>query len=436
MTNFRIRPGTPLAGRISVPGDKSISHRTVLLGSIARGMTRIDGLLLGEDVQRTIDAFRACGVDIEKNGSSVVIEGKGLCGLREPDSAIYCGNSGTSLRLLTGLFSGQQFPVQFTGDESLSARPMLRVVEPLRLMGASIELSESDTPPVTITPVSELKPIEWTLPVASAQVKSAILLAGLYSRLQTHVIEPKFTRNHTENLLRKFGCPVESRNGKISVKGGVELKGQQLRVPADFSSAAFFIVAALLIPHSDITLTGVGINPTRIGLLEVLESMGALFEFSNHQTVEMEPVADLRVRSVDRLKGVDVSPEVIPRMIDEIPILAIAAANAQGRTVLSGCEELRVKESDRIHSIARGLEQLGVTVEEQPAGMIIEGGTMDGGVVNSLGDHRIAMAFAVAGAVAAAEVQVQNCQCIDTSFPGFSNLARNAGMNIVVESGD
>ena len=406
------------------------------MGSIAHGMTRIDGLLLGEDVQRTIDAFRACGVDIEKNGPSVVIEGKGLYGLREPDSAIYCGNSGTSLRLLTGLFSGQQFPVQFTGDESLSARPMLRVVEPLRRMGASIELSESNTPPVTITPVSELKPIELTLPVASAQVKSAILLAGLYSRLQTHVIEPRFTRNHTEILLRKFGCPVESRNGKISVRGGVELKGQQLRVPADFSSAAFFIVAALLIPHSDITLTGVGINPTRIGLLEVLESMGALFEFSNHQTVEMEPVADLRVRSVDHLKGVDVSPEVIPRMIDEIPILAIAAANAQGRTVLSGCEELRVKESDRIHSIARGLEQLGVTVEEQPAGMIIEGGTMDGGVVNSLGDHRIAMAFAIAGAVAAAEVQVQNCQCVDTSFPGFSNLARNAGMNIVVESGD
>ncbi len=416
-----------------MPGDKSISHRAVLLGAVANGQTVIHDILLGEDVRMTINAFRSCGADIQQNGSIVTIEGKGLRGLQKPHSDIYCGNSGTALRLLVGLFAAQNFPIRFTGDESLSTRPMLRVVEPLRQMGAKIDLSDRNSAPVTITPSDQLNPIVWKLPVASAQVKSAILLAGLYAAGKTTVIEPEVTRNHTENFLEAFGCPVERDSDKISVTGGSYLQGQQIQIPADFSSAAFFIVAATITPGSDITLKEVGINPTRTGLLDVLNSMGARVEILNRRFVGSEAIAEIRVRYSDSLEGTVVDPDLIPRMIDEIPVLAVAAACADGVTVISGCEELRVKESDRIHSTTVGLENIGISVSERHDGLVIQGGKLNGGTVDSFSDHRIAMAFAVAGSVSESGVEVLNCDCVNTSFPGFATLSKNIGMNVHVD---
>ncbi len=381
----------------------------------------------------TINAFRACGIDIQQNDSLVTIEGKGLRGLQKPHSDIYCGNSGTALRLLVGLFATQNFPVRFTGDESLSARPMLRVVEPLRQMGANIELSDQDSAPVTITPSNGLNSIVWKLPVASAQVKSAILLAGLYAVGKTTVIEPEMTRNHTENFLDTFGCPVEHDSDKISVMGGSHLQGQHIQIPADFSSAAFFIVAATITPGSDITLKGVGINPTRTGLLDVLKSMGANVEILNKRYVGSEAIAEIRVQYADSLVGTVVNPDLVPRMIDEIPILAIAAACADGVTVISGCEELRVKESDRIRSVTVGLEKIGISVSERYDGLVIQGGKHSGGTVDSFGDHRIAMAFAVAGSVSESGVAVLDCDCVNTSFPDFATLSKKVGMNLHVD---
>ncbi len=422
-----------MTGNLTVPGDKSISHRAVLLGSVARGRSVIQDILLSEDVQMTINAFRACGIDIEQNGSIVTIEGRGLRGLREPRSDIYCGNSGTALRLLAGLFAAQKFPAKFTGDESLSTRPMLRVVEPLREMGANIELSDRDSAPVIINPIDQLNSIVWKLPVASAQVKSAILLAGLYAAGKTTVIEPEVTRNHTENFLETFGCPVERDSDRISVTGGSSLQGQQIQIPADFSSAAFFIVAATITPGSDITLNGVGINPTRTGLLDVLKSMGARVEILNRRYVGSEAIAEIRVQYADALEGTVVDPDLIPRMIDEIPVLAVAAACADGVTVISGCEELRVKESDRIQSVTVGLERIGISVSERYDGLVIQGGKRNGGTVDSFGDHRIAMAFAVAGSVSESGVEVLNCNCVNTSFPGFATLSKDAGMSFHVD---
>lgn len=421
-----------MTGNLTVPGDKSISHRAVLLGAIANGRTVIQDILLGEDVQMTINTFQACGIDIQKDDSTVTIEGKGLRGLEKPDSDIYCGNSGTALRLLAGLFAAQNFPTRLTGDESLSSRPMLRVVEPLRQMGANIELSDRDSAPVMILPSDQLNSIVWKLPVASAQVKSAILLAGLYANGKTTVIEPEVTRDHTETLLNTFGCPVELESNKISVTGGSNLQSQYIRVPADFSSAAFFLVAATIIPESDITLKGVGVNPTRTGLLEVLKSMGAKIEILNRRYVGSEAVAEIRVQYTESLEGTVVNPDLIPRMIDEIPILAVAAACADGVTVISGCEELRVKESDRIHSITVGLENIGVSVSERYDGLVIQGGKYRGGTVDSFGDHRIAMALAVAGSVSESGVEVLDCDCVNTSFPRFATISMNAGMDLRV----
>ena len=434
MTDFIVRAGGPLTGRLSIPGDKSISHRAVLLGSIAHGETEIRDLLPGEDIYATMNAFRACGVEMHWYTDRVVILGEGIFGLEKPDHPIDCGNSGTSIRLLTGLFSGQPFPVTFVGDESLSARPMRRVVQPLELMGASIALSDQGTPPVHISLANKLTSIQWRLSVASAQVKSAILLAGLYAEGTTRITEPRITRDHTETLLNLFGCSVERNDEFISVRGGAKLVGQKVVVPGDFSSAAFLIVAALLIPDSDIELEGIGVNITRTGLLEVLELMGASIEIANSGNLEGEPIADLQIRASGQLKGVDVPQQLIPRLIDEVPILAIAAAKATGTTTLSGCSELRVKESDRIHTVALGLRQLGISVEERPDGMVIEGGQLTGGVVDSFGDHRIAMAFAVAGALSSEQVRVTNCECVATSFPGFAETLQSAGIDIESES--
>ncbi|MDE0308249.1 MAG: 3-phosphoshikimate 1-carboxyvinyltransferase [Acidiferrobacterales bacterium] len=434
MISYSVSPGKPLTGSLTLPGDKSISHRSVIFGSIAKGRSVIEDILLSEDVWMTINAFRTCGIDIRQDGSELTIEGKGLGGLQKPHSDIYCGNSGTSLRLLTGLFAAQQFPSRFTGDESLSTRPMLRVVEPLRQMGANITLSDNNSLPVSITPSERLSPIVWKLPVASAQVTSAILLAGLYAVGKTTVVEPELTRNHTMNFLDAFGCPVERDSGRISITGGSQLTGQRIQVPADFSSAAFYIVAATVTPGSDLTLKGVGVNPTRTGLLDVLKSMGAKVELMNAREVGPEPVADIRVQCADSLEGTVVNPDLIPKMIDEIPILAVAAACADGVTVISGCEELRVKESDRIHSVTTGLANIGISVSERHDGFVIQGSKRSGGTVDSFGDHRIAMAFAIAGSVSETGVEVMNCDCVNTSFPGFADIARTAGMNIV-ESG-
>ena len=417
-------------GRLKVPGDKSISHRAVMLGAVAQGHSKVEGALMGDDVLNTIGAFRACGVDIRGDETQLLIDGVGLRELNQPRSKIDCGNSGTAIRLLTGLFAGQPHLIRLVGDDSLSKRPMRRIVDPLDAMGARIELSENGTPPVVIRPSSKLQPIQWTLPVASAQVKSAVLLAGLYCDGETTVIEPEVTRDHTEIMLRSFGCPVRSENRRISLRGGAELHGQSLKVPSDISSAAFFIAAALLIPGSDLTLTEVGINPTRTGLIEVLQEMGGSVELVSHNDASHEPAAEVRVRYTGELSGVSVDPAIIPRMIDEIPILAVVAAFAKGRTVLSGCEELRVKESDRIFSVASGLKALGVCVEERHDGLAVEGGQVKGGMIDSFGDHRIAMSFAIAGAGSDAEVQIRNCDCVGTSFPGFTMLARECGMNI------
>ena len=378
----------------------------------------------------TMDVCRACGVEITGNGSTIYVEGRGLAGLSKPATDLHCGNAGTAMRLLAGLFAAQNFSVRLTGDDSLSARPMLRVVEPLRLMGADIELSSHDCAPITIKPVNGLKAINWKLPVASAQVKSSVFLAALYVTDTTTVIEPELTRDHTLNLLQKFGCPVERDMDRISITGGIALKGQEITVPADFSSAAFFLVAATLIPGSDITMKDVGFNPTRTALVDVLKSMGAQIEIRNERKLDMEQVADLRVKYAGRLKGIVVNPDLIPRMIDEIPIVAIAAACAEGVTVISGCEELRVKESDRIHSVATGLQDIGISVGERQDGLIIQGGKPSGGTIDSFGDHRIAMAFAVIGAVSESGVKIVNCDCVSTSFPDFTKLARRAGIDI------
>ena len=407
-----------------------MSHRAVMMGAIANGQTTVSGILRAEDVERTVDAFRALGVSIEDSPSDVVIEGVGLDGLQEPNSAIYCGNSGTAMRLLTGLLAGQPFATVLTGDESLSTRPMERVVTPLKKMGADITLTEHGTAPIEINPVRALEPINWELPVASAQLMSAVLFAGLYCSSWTKVSQSIVSRDHTITMLEMFGADVQRSGIDAAVRAGRSLTGQNVAIPADFSSAAFFIVAALLVPDSNLVLRNVGVNKTRTGLLQVLRAMGASIETVNERMVGNEAVADVVVSSAKDLRGVNVDADLVPLMVDEIPILAIAAATARGRSELSGCRELRFKESDRIGSTVTGLKALGIKVEEREDGMVIEGGSFSGGEVDSFGDHRIAMSFAIAGAVANSQVVVKNCNCVDTSFPEFAEIAKNCGIKV------
>ncbi len=430
MTEYSIHSSEPLSGHLSVPGDKSISHRAVMLGAIARGTTRVTGLLRGDDVQRTIAAFRACGVQIDETQGCVAIHGAGLGGLKAPHEEIYLGNSGTSMRLLTGIFAAQKFATVLTGDESLSRRPMRRVIRPLRAMGADIALTDDKTAPIHIRPIERLNPINWTVNVASAQVKSAILLACLFVNGKSRVVNPHITRDHTGIMLRAFGSDIVKSGDDYVLTGQRELDAQIIDVPGDFSSAAFFIVAAMIVPGSEILLRNVGLNLTRTGLLSALNLMGGSYSIENRRMMSLESVGDIRVRYSGALKGIEVPQNLVSLMVDEIPILAIAAAAAKGTTVLSGCEELRVKESDRLDSVARGLAALGIEVEERPDGLVIEGGTLRGGQVDSFGDHRIAMAFAVAGAIAEDEVKIINCDCVNTSFPGFPELAGKSGIGI------
>ena len=427
---FKLQPGGVLTGEMRVPGDKSMSHRSIMLGALAQGTSRISGFLEGEDALATLAAFRAMGVEIDgpANGE-VIVHGVGLHGLKAPSAPLDLGNAGTGMRLICGLLAGQEFDTQLTGDASLQSRPMGRVIDPLTEMGAKIASADGGRPPLAISGGRQLRGIKYELPMASAQVKSCVLLAGIYSTGRTTVTEPAPTRDHTERMLRGFGYEVNSNGGTISLEGGGKLQACDIDVPADVSSAAFFLVAASIAPGSDIVLTHVGINPTRIGVITILQLMGADITVQNEREVGGEPVADLRVRYAP-LKGIEIPLEQVPLAIDEFPALFIAAACAEGRTVLRGAQELRVKESDRIAAMAEGLDTLGVRNEVLDDGIIIDGGPMGGGEIRTHHDHRIAMSFAVAALRAEDQITVLDCDHVATSFPGFDTMSRTLGLNI------
>jgi 3-phosphoshikimate 1-carboxyvinyltransferase len=432
MINFKIQPGGNLHGRVHVPGDKSISHRAVMLGSLAAGDSQIKGFLEGEDCLATLHAFEQMGVKIDRLApSELVIHGVGLDGLKKPEQALDLANSGTGMRLLAGILAGQTFDSVLTGDSSLQKRPMARIAEPLRKMGAKIELRQGEFPPIQVFGGQKLKGIRYQMPIPSAQVKSCLLLAGLYAKGKTVISEPAPTRDHTERMLEAFGCEVGRKNSTVVVKGGSQLSPAKIYVPGDISSAAFFIVGACIASGSDVLLKHVGVNPNRIGILNILSLMGADFDILNENLIGNEPVADIRVRS-SKLVGIEIPIEQVPLAIDEFPALFIAAACAKGTTTLRKAEELRVKESDRIHIMAEGLKALGIFAESLPDGIRIKGGRIKGGTVKSAGDHRIAMAFAMAGLVAESEVIVEDCANVATSFPGFVELAKNSGLKIVI----
>ncbi len=424
--------GTAIRGELRVPGDKSISHRSVMLGAIAQGITEVSGFLQGEDNLATVDAFRAMGVDIlQHSDTELTITGVGLHGLQAPRTTLDLGNSGTSIRLLSGLLAGQKFASVLTGDSSLQQRPMRRVTEPLAAMGAAIATADGGTPPLSIAASSGLRAIDYVMPVASAQVKSCLILAALYAEGVTRVTEPAPTRDHTERMLAGFGCPLGREGDTVVVDPrDIRLRACKVDVPADISSAAFFMVAASIVPGSDLLLRHVGVNPTRIGVINILKQMGADIEMGAVREIGGEPVADIRVRCA-KLHGIDIPPEQVPLAIDEFPAIFIAAACAEGETVLTGAAELRVKESDRIQAMADGLIALGVDAVPTADGMVIRGGVrIGGGEVDSHGDHRIAMAFVMAGLVAEAPITIRDCGNVNTSFPDFITLARSAGVNV------
>ena len=428
--DWRAHVGAPLRGEFDVPGDKSVSHRAVMLGAIAEGETRIRGFLEGEDTRATAAIFRRLGVRIDDAGPGERrVHGVGLHGLRDAGAPLDCGNAGTAMRLLCGLLAGQGFASTLVGDASLSRRPMARVITPLARMGARIDAGEGGVPPLTIHANNALQAIDYSVPVASAQIKSALLLAGLYADGTTTVCEPHPTRDYTERMLSAFGWPVAFAPGHASLEGGHTLRATGVHVPADFSSAAFFIVAATVVPGSELRLPAVGMNPRRIGLLHVLRAMGADITEHDPRTSGGEPVADLLVRYAP-LRGIEVPEAWVPDMIDEFPALFVAAAAARGRTVVRGASELRVKESDRIAAMAHGLRALGVSVDEAPDGAAIEGGRIQGGRIDSRGDHRIAMSFAIAAQLAEAEVEIDDVANVATSFPGFADLATDSGFGL------
>lgn len=429
-TQFFLSPARRLEGEIVVPGDKSISHRAVILGGIAHGTTEIQGLLRGDDVLRTLAAFRCLGVSIRDEGDIVRIDGRGLAGLGEPDDVIDLGNSGTSIRLLAGLLAGRPFLSILTGDDSLRRRPMRRVADPLRQMGARIDGRDDGNLAPLVVRGGGLRGISYLSPVASAQVKSAVMLAGLSAEGETSVTEPGLSRDHTEKMLTAFGAGVRREGLKVAVEGNDRLKACCVDVPGDFSSAAFFIVGATILPGSDLTIRRVGVNPTRTGLIDVLRNMGARIELESLTETGGEAMADIRVRSA-HLKGITVAPEIVPRMIDEFPVLCIAAAVAKGETTVSGASELRVKESDRIAAMAGVLRAFGIESVEAPDGVTIRGrgGAPEGGTsgrrIHSYGDHRVAMSAAILALAAPGETVVEDTACVATSFPGFLDLLRS-----------
>ena len=430
MTSFKAYSCHSLNGSIKVPGDKSISHRSIMLGSIANGVTNVSGFLEGEDSLATLKAFQQMGVQIERTGSNIAIRGVGKHGLKSPSEPLDLGNSGTSIRIMLGLLSAQSFNSQLCGDESLSKRPMARVIEPLSMMGALIDSYESK-PPLSITGNQKLSAINYTLPVASAQIKSCLLLAGLYAEGETCIVENSTTRDHTERMLRGFGYPVNTSNGQISLMGGGELNACDIEVPSDISSAAFFIVAASIAKESDITLNAVNINPTRTGILDILDLMGANITLTDERIVAGELVADIRVCSA-KLRGIDIPQELVPLAIDEFPVIFIAASCATGETLLTGAKELRVKESDRIQVMADGLTILGIKNEVLEDGIRIQGGefSKQNSVIKPHHDHRISMSFAIASSRSEYDIKIEGVDNVQTSFPNFVELANRIGMNI------
>lgn len=428
MTSLTITPGRPLRGTITVPGDKSLTHRAIILTALAEGTSTISGYCQGEDCLNTMRAFQSLGVPITYTPAEMTVRGKGFWGLTEPDSPIDCGNSGTGIRLLTGLLAGQDFFSVLTGDESIRRRPMGRVVKPLRKMGAVIGGRKGgELAPLAITG-SGLHGIDYTSPVASAQMKSSLLLAGLFAQGQTRYREPSLSRDHTERMFQFFGIPLTKEEGALVLEGrpSIGWRGVPIAIPGDFSAAAFFIVGATIVPGSDVTIRRVGMNPTRTGLMDVMRKMGADIQILDQREEAGEPVGDLRVKSAS-LKGVTISSELIPKTIDEFPVLCVAAAVADGDTVISGAEELRVKESDRIATMSGELRAMGALIEEQPDGMIIRGLGQGGenGRLNatssaqSHGDHRVAMSLAIGGLTAEQRMTIADTGCVNTSFPNF-----------------
>ena len=430
MSNYITSIAGPLKGSIKVPGDKSISHRSIMLGSIADGVTKVSGFLEGEDSLATLSAFKDMGVKIERNGSNVAINGVGKYGLKEPINSLNLGNSGTSIRLMSGLLSAQSFDSELCGDESLSKRPMGRVIEPLRLMGADISGNDSK-PPLLIKGGKQLSSIEYTLPVASAQIKSCLLLAGLYSDGKTTIIENGISRDHTERMLKGFGYDVTSSSNTISLMGGGSLKSCDIDVPSDISSAAFFMVAGCISENSSIVLEAVNINPTRTGVIDILRLMGGNLELLNQRLQAGELIADIKVTSSE-LKGIEIPENLVPLAIDEFPVLFIAASCAKGETVLTGAKELRVKESDRIQVMADGLTSLGIDNEVLDDGIRIIGGEFkeQTSSIKSHHDHRISMAFAIASVKSKFNIEIEGVDNVKTSFPNFVELANSIGMKI------
>jgi 3-phosphoshikimate 1-carboxyvinyltransferase len=419
----RIQPATkPLRGEIVVPGDKSIAHRAVMLASVAQGRSRIFNLSGGDDNSRTVKAFRQLGVEIFRSGEALCVEGKGWDGLQPPPGAIDCGNSGTTMRLMAGLLAGRPFPSTLDGDGSLRQRPMQRIIDPLRLMGAKIaSLANNGLAPLEIRG-GGLRAVHYMMPIASAQVKSAILLAALQASGRTTLEEPIKSRDHTEVMLAGFGCRIHVDGNTIALDGGQVLAAQEVRIPGDLSSAAFFLVAGATVPGSEIVIRNVGCNPTRAGVIEILQRMGAAVELTNERNEAGERVLDIRVRGVE-LRGVEVEPEMAAKTIDEYPVLSIAAALARGVTTFSGIQELRYKESDRITAMTEGLRRVGVNVDERQDGMTIYGQRrLRAAAVRSFADHRVAMAFAVAALCSDGGIEIDDLQCADISFPNFFDL--------------
>ncbi|MGH1357429.1 MAG: 3-phosphoshikimate 1-carboxyvinyltransferase [Burkholderiaceae bacterium] len=431
---YEAKGGTALIGGLRVPGDKSISHRTVMLGALADGTTHVSGFLAGADALSTCAVFRQMGVSIDgPTDGRLIVTGVGIDGLKAPAHVLDCGNAGTAMRLLTGVLAAQSFNSELVGDESLSQRPMKRVMDPLSAMGAKIEATDGK-PPLRLTGGQSLQAIHYKTPMASAQVKSAVLLAGLFADGKTRVTEPGITRDHTERMLEAFGVTVERDGLDVSLTGGQRLQATDIDVPADISSAAFFMVGASIAPGSDITLSHVGVNPTRTGVIDILRAMGADIELSNQRVAGGEPVADIRVRYAP-LSGIDIDSDLVPLAIDEFPAIFVAAACARGTTRLLGAAELRVKESDRIAVMEAGLHALGADASGTPDGMVISGvgegrAAFGGGEVDSHGDHRTAMAFAMASLRAAGPVTVADTANVGTSFPGFTDACASLGLTV------
>ncbi len=422
-------PVKTLQGEITIPGDKSISHRSIIFGSIAKGITHVHGFLDGDDCLATMRIFQSMGVVIERpSAQELVIHGVGKYGLKQPAATLNCGNSGTTMRLLTGLLAAQAFDTELTGDASLLKRPMERVRRPLEQMGAQVETHEGK-PPVLIRGGQALHGISYVMPEASAQVKSCLLIAGLYARGETRIGEPGITRDHTERMLKSFSYPVQTSEHTATINSASECYGTDIWVPGDISSAAFFIVAATVIPNADLVIKNVGINPTRTGIIHILREMGANISFINERSYGDELVADICVKQAV-LKGIEIPMAMVPLAIDEFPVIFIAASCAIGTTVLKGAKELRCKESDRIGAMVDGLQALGIDAEALDDGVIIQGGSIQGGQVESRDDHRIAMAFAVAGSIASGPITIKDCANVATSFPSFVKTAQSIRLDI------